>query len=261
MTESSNVGKRLSGKVALVTGASRGIGRATAAALAAEGALVAAHYGQSEAAVADLVQSVKSEGGQAFAVGSDLESPGGVQRLFDALDAQLLALTGSNQFDILVNNAGIAASTLLGKTDEATFDRLFTVNVKSLFFVTQEAVSRLRDGGRIVNVSSAGSRFYFPGYPVYAATKGAVDTLTIYLAGELGLQGVTVNSVAPGLIATDMTSELLGSSEAEAAALGMQAIPRLGQPEDVARVIAFLASTDGAWVTGQVVQVGGGTRL
>jgi NAD(P)-dependent dehydrogenase (short-subunit alcohol dehydrogenase family) len=250
----------LSGKVAVVTGASRGIGRATAARLAADGAVVAVHYGQNEGPARQLVGEIEAAGGRAFAVGADLGSVAGVRHLFAGLDRGLTARVGSAALDVVVNNAGVAPFVALADTDEATFDHLFAVNVKAPFFVAQEAVKRLRDGGRLINLSSVVARTHFPGIPAYSATKGAIDTLTVHLAAELGNRAITVNAVAPGAIDTDM-SAWLRSADGEATAKSIQAIPRVGTAADVAAVVAWLAGPDAGWVTGQVIEAGGGTKL
>lgn len=249
----------LTNKTALVTGASRGIGRAIALRLAADGALVAVHYGRSADEAEQAVRSIIDAGGRAFAVQGDVRTLAGVDALFSSLDAGLAA-QGADGLDILVNNAGVAVFEGLAETTEATFDELFDVNVKGLYFVTQRALPRLREHGRIINLSSVVARTSFPGIPAYAATKGAVDTLTVHLAAELGQRQITVNAVAPGAIDTDM-SAWLRSDEGAANAHAIQAIKRIGQPEDIAAAVAFLARPDAGWVTGQIIEAGGGTKL
>ena len=249
----------LKNKLALVTGASRGIGRAIATRLAADGAVVAVHYGNSAAEAEAAVTAIVEAGGQAFAIQGDVRTVAGVDTLFQALDAGL-ASRGLSGLDILVNNAGIATFEGFAETTEATFDDAFDTNVKGLYFVTQRGLTRLRDGGRIINLSSVVARTAFAGVPAYSATKGAVNTLTVYLAAELGVRGITVNAVAPGAIDTDM-SAWLRSDEGRDNAHAMQAIKRIGQPEDIAAAVAFLARPDAAWVTGQIIETSGGTKL
>lgn len=250
----------VSPRIALVTGASRGIGRAIAEDLARQGILVGVHYGSNAALADEVVAGISRAGGTAVALGADLATPDGAAGLAAAWTRTLTERFGAPAFDILVNNAGIAAFAPFGDTAEDTFDRLFAVNVRSLFFLTQRLAPHLRDGGRIINVSSVVARTFFDGIPAYAATKGAVDTLTLQLAPLFGARRITVNSVAPGAIDTDM-SAWVRSEQGEATVRGMQAIPRVGTGDDVARVVRFLASPDSEWVTGQVLNASGGTKL
>jgi NAD(P)-dependent dehydrogenase (short-subunit alcohol dehydrogenase family) len=252
--------KPLSGKIALVTGGSRGIGRAIAQTLAADGATVAVHFGSNAAAADEVVAAIKSNGGDAFAVGTDLSQTGAAATLFQAFDAELLRRTGSAKFDILVNNAGIAPFVGFADTTEAVMDQIYAVNVRALFFVTQAAVSRLVDGGRIVSTSSIVSRTPFPAVAAYSALKAPVDNLTRSLAVELGPRDITVNAVAPGVIATDM-SEFVTTPEGAEFTKSKQALKRIGTAQDVADVVAFLVGPRGRWVTGETIEVGGGSGL
>jgi NAD(P)-dependent dehydrogenase (short-subunit alcohol dehydrogenase family) len=252
--------RSLEGKVALVTGASRGIGRGIAERLAADGALVAVHYGKNQSAATETVSSITTAGGNAFAVGADLASKDGVRKLYAAFDDELKARTGSTQFDILVNNAGVAPFVSFTETTEAVLDEIYTVNFKSLFFVTQEAVKRLRDGGRIISTSSAVVRVPFGAVAAYSALKAPIDNLTKSLAVELGPRGITVNAVAPGVIETDMAS-FVRDPEAAENVKGKQALKRIGQAEDVADIVGFLASLESRWVTGQAIDASGGSAL
>lgn len=252
--------KPLNGKIAVVTGASRGIGRAIAETLARDGALVAVHYGKSKAGADEVVAAITKGGGQAFAVGADLAARGAAQKLFAEVDSELKTRTGDTKFDILINNAGIAPFVSFTDTTEAQLDEIFAVNVKSLFLVTQEAVKRLRDGGRIVSTSSAVVRVPFAAVAAYSMLKAPLDNLTKSLAVELGPRGITVNVVAPGVIDTDM-AEFVRSPDGEAFTLGKQALKRVGKADDVADVVAFLASSGARWVTGQAIDVSGGSAL
>ena len=233
----------LEGKIAVVTGASRGIGRAIALRLARDGALVCVNYHSNAEAAQSLVQEIESAGGDAFALQADVGSVEQLGRFFEALDAELTARRGDRRFDILVNNAGVAVAGLTAKSTEADFDRVFATNVKGPFFSTQHAIPRLRDGGRVINISSGLSRRPMPQYTAYSMTKAAIDTFTLALAAELGPRGITVNTLAPGLTATDMNAELRANPNAERAFSSMTALGRIGSVEDhrQRRVAACLA--------------------
>jgi len=250
----------LAGKIALVTGASRGIGRAIAVRFAEEGALVAVHYGRSQAEADAVVDEIKSAGGDAFTVQADLASVASIANLYEYLDRELTARTGSAHFDILVNNAGVAEYVAIADTTEAQFDNVFDINVKGLFFAIQHALPRLRDNGRIINLSSLLSRAAFPGVDAYAATKGAVDVLTRQLAPTVGVRGITINSLAPGAIETDM-SAWLRTPEGAQMATDMASIKRVGLPADIANAALLIASPDSAWITGNYIEASGGAKL
>lgn len=255
------VGQLLKNKVALVTGASRGIGRAIALRLAQDGALVAVHYGRNADAANTVVQQIEANGGAAFSVQAELGTLANVYALYEALDAALNQQTGTNQFDILVNNAGIAPRVTIEETTEAIFDELIAVNVKAPFFLIQQALPRLRDGGRIINLSSGVTRIAFPDVAAYSLTKGAINTLTLLLAKQLGVRNITVNSLAPGIIDTEMNADVLSDEASQKFAASLSALGRVGQPSDVADAAAFLASSDSRWVTGQYLDVTGGSNL
>jgi 3-oxoacyl-[acyl-carrier protein] reductase len=248
----------LSGKTALVTGASRGIGRAIALGIAGAGARVAVHYGANAQAAKETVAAIEAEGGTAFTVQADLAEPSAADTLIDALTAELRGAP----LDILVNNAGIGAYGGIGTVGEEDYDRVFTVNTRSLFFITRKALALIPDGGRIINIGSGVTRIAFPEGIAYAMTKGAVDTFTLALAAELGPRGITVNTVAPGIVDTDVNASWLrGNAEAQATAAARAALGRVGQPEDVTGPVLFLASAAGRWTTGQVIDATGGSQL
>ncbi|WP_072395949.1 SDR family oxidoreductase [Hyphomicrobium sp. CS1GBMeth3] len=251
----------LEGKIAVVTGASRGIGRAIAERLAGDGALVAIHYGRSKGAADDVVAGITEKGGSAFAVGADLAAKDGVKQLFAALDTGLRARTGSTQFDILVNNAAIAPFADFASTTEQVLDEIYTVNVRSVFLATQEATKRLRDGGRIVNISSGVVRTPVTDAAAYSALKAPIDNLTKLLAHDLGPRSITVNAVAPGVIDTDMAAAFARDPAAAEFVKSKQALKRIGKPEDIADVVGFLSGPSGRWVTGQIVEASGGSVL
>jgi 3-oxoacyl-[acyl-carrier protein] reductase len=245
----------LAGRTALVTGASRSIGRAIALALAARGARIAVHYGRDADSAARTVADIRAAGGEAFALQAELADPGAIAAMFDAFDRE------ADGLDILVNNAGIASQASTADTPEAEFDRLFAVNTKAVWLVTQHALKRLRDGGRIINLSTALTRAVLPNIAAYSATKGAVDVLTLHWAAEFGARGITVNAIAPGVIDTDINAGWLKAEEARAWVAGSQALGRIGEATDVADLAAFLAGPDSRWITGQVLDASGGWKL
>jgi NAD(P)-dependent dehydrogenase (short-subunit alcohol dehydrogenase family) len=254
--------RALDGKVALVTGGSRGIGRAIAERLARDGAAVAVAYAREESAASEVVERVRKNGGRAFALRAELGRHGDAARLWAAFDAAGRAYAPDGKLDIIVNNAGIGRSAALASLTEEGFDEVFAVNVRAPFFVVQQGLPRLRDGGRIINISSGAARLAMPEIIAYGATKGALDTFTLNLAKELGPRGITANSVAPGIVDTDVNASWLrGNPQAEAHAAALAALGRVGQPEDVADIVAFLASDDARWVTGRVIDATGGAGL
>ncbi|BAJ30248.1 MULTISPECIES: SDR family oxidoreductase [Kitasatospora] len=251
---------RLTDKTALVTGSSRGIGRATAIRLAREGALVAVHWTADRQAAEDTVALIEKEGGRAFAVRAELGVPGDVHTLFLGLERGLEERTGEARLNILVNNAAV---TPTGSAPEdltpEEFDRYFAVNAKAPYFLTQRAAALMPDGGRIVNVSSAVTRTAAPDQLAYAMTKGAIEQLTLHLALILAPRGITVNSVAPGI--TDNGGAIFANPDAVAAMSQLSAFKRVGGAGDVADVITFLTTDEARWITGAFIDATGGTLL
>jgi 3-oxoacyl-[acyl-carrier protein] reductase len=243
--------KKLSGKIALVTGSSRGIGRAIALRLSRDGAAVAINYISDANSAEATAAEIQAAGSAAVALQADVSKPEDIQKLFDQTIEQF------GQLDVLVNNAGIRISKNIVDIDEAEYDRLFAINVKGTFFACQQAARRLTEGGRIINLSSAVTRMMLPGYSIYAASKGAVDQITRVLAKELGPRNITVNAIAPGPVDTELfrdgKSEELIQQMAQMAALG-----RIGEVQDIADAVAFLAGDDARWITGQSIHVNGG---
>ncbi|HEY2021774.1 SDR family oxidoreductase [Paraburkholderia sp.] len=240
-------------KVAIVTGASRGIGAAIAKRLAADGIAVVVNYAGRAADAQAVVDSIEAAGGRAAAIQADVAVPAQVAALFD----QTVTLFGG--VDIVVNNAGVIQPGLVSlvDTDDALFDRLVAVNLKGTFNMLRVAAKKLRSGGRIVNFSSSMKALAMPGYSVYAATKAAVETMTNVFAKELRGRNITVNAVAPGPTATDLFLKDKTPEQVERLAK-MPPLERLGQPEDISAVVSFLASDAGAWVDGQTLRVNGG---
>lgn len=245
----------LYGKTALVTGASRGIGRATALALARRGAQVLVHYGQGEAEAKAVVAEIRKADGRAEAVAADLAAPDGPHRLA----SQVRAVIGE-RLDILVANAGISRAAPIEATTVEDFDRLFAVNVRAPFFLVQQLLPILHEGSSVILLSSLAARTAVGTLAAYAATKGAIDTLVVHLAAALGPQGIRVNAVAPGIVPTDMSS--FAKTEAgRDFAIGIQSLKRLAEPEDIAGAVAFLASSAARWITGDTIRVDGGSKL
>lgn len=251
---------RHGGKTALVTGGSRGIGRAVSRRLARDGALVAVHYGHDRTAAERTVKEIEADGGRAFPVHAELGVPGDADTLWSAFDAALAEQDAPEGLDILVNNAGITVPRRLAEVTEADYDRVFAINTKAPFFIIQRGLGRLRDGGRIVNISSVATRVAFPAIVSYTMTKAALDYLTLSLAQELGPRGITVNAVAPGYTETEINPTLavpeIRRRYSEASTFG-----RLGDPVDIADVVSFVASDDARWVTGQWIDASGGAHL
>jgi NAD(P)-dependent dehydrogenase (short-subunit alcohol dehydrogenase family) len=252
----------LQNKTALVTGASRGIGRATAVAFADAGARVLVHYGRSAQEAESLVAGIRSHGGRADAIRADLGTPDGAT----LLAKEVRSLVGE-QLDVLVSNAGITKSATFKDHTVEDFDNLFATNVRSPFFLVQQLLPILGEGSNIIVISSATARTVVgkPGLDnrsilAYAATKGAIETLVKNWAAMLGPQGIRVNAVAPGVIDTDM-SNFTKTEAGREVTLGMQAVKRIGKPEDVADVVAFLASDGARWITGASIPVDGGSKL
>jgi 3-oxoacyl-[acyl-carrier protein] reductase len=245
----------LSGKTALVTGASRGIGRASALALARAGAQVLVHYGRGKDEAEAVVQEIRRAGGRAQALSADLASPNGPR----ALAGEVRAIVG-DRLDILVSNAGIAKAASIEETSLEDFDNLFAVNVRAPFFLVQQLLPILGSGSSIVMVSSLAAHASVGTLAAYAATKGAIDTLVKHFASALGPRGIRVNAVAPGVVATEM-SNFTKTDAGRDFTLGMQALQRLAQPDDIGDVVAFLASDGARWVNGDTVRVDGGSKL
>lgn len=239
-------------RVAIVTGASRGIGAAIAKRLAADGIAVVVNYANSSQAADEVVAEIKNAGGEAIAARADIGSREGMTSLFEAGERAF------GHVDILVNNAGMMKLSPLVDTDDDTFATQVETNLAGVFRGMREAGKRLRDGGRIVNFSSSVVGLYQPTYSVYAATKAAVEAMTHVFAKEMGARGITVNAVAPGPVETDLFMH--GKSDTLVnTIIAMNPLKRLGQPEDIAEVVAFLASPAAGWVNGQVIRANGGT--
>jgi 3-oxoacyl-[acyl-carrier protein] reductase len=246
---------KLNGKTALVTGASRGIGRAIALALAQGGAQVLVHYSSNEKEADAVVAEIRKDGGKAQKVGTDLRKPDGAH----TLAKQVRAIVG-DRLDILVANAGISKSATIEDTTVEDFDNLFAVNARAPFFLVQQLLPALCKGSNIIFTSSLAARASVGTLYAYAATKGAVDTLVKHFAAALGPRGIRVNAVAPGVVETEMS--LFTKTEAgREVTLGMQALKRMAQPDDIAPVVSFLASDDARWVTGESIHVDGGSKL
>ena len=245
----------LSGKTALVTGASRGIGRASALALATAGAQVLVHYSRGASEAEAVVAEIRKAGGRADAVGADLAAPDGAHKLAK----QVRKIVG-DRLDVLVANAGVSKAATIEDTSVEDFDHLFAVNVRAPFFLVQQLLPILGKGSSIVLLSSLGAHASVGTLPAYAATKGAIDTLVKHFASALGERGVRVNAVAPGVVETDMSS-FAKTDSGRNSTVAMQALKRIAQPEDIAPVVAFLASDQARWVTGDTVRVDGGSKL
>jgi 3-oxoacyl-[acyl-carrier protein] reductase len=246
---------KLTGKVAVVTGASKGIGAAIAKSLAAEGASVVVNYASSKSGADTVVAAITKAGGKAVAVGGDVSKAAEAQGIIDA------AIKNFGKLDILVNNSGVYEFSPIEAVTEEHFHRIFNINVLGLLLVTQAAVKHLGTGGSIINIGSVVSRVTPPGSAVYSGTKGAVDAITGVLSRELGPKGIRVNALNPGMVETEgvQAAGFIGS-DFEKGIVAQTPLGRLGQPNDIASVAVFLASDDSAWLTGEQLLTGGGLR-
>jgi 3-oxoacyl-[acyl-carrier protein] reductase len=245
----------LKGKTALVTGASRGIGRASALALAKSGAQVLVHYASGAREADAVAAEIRKLGGRADTVGADLAAPDGPHRL-----AQQVRTIVGDRLDILVANAGVAKSASIEETTIEDFDRQFAVNVRAPFFLVQQLLPIMHEGSSIVLLSSLAAHAAVGALPAYAATKGAIDTLVKHFASALGGRGIRVNAIAPGVVATDMSS-FAKTSEGRDYIFGIQTLQRIAQADDIGETIAFLASSEARWITGDTIHVDGGSKL
>ncbi|WP_232630350.1 glucose 1-dehydrogenase [Methylobacterium sp. Leaf118] len=246
---------RLDGKVAVVTGASKGIGAAIARALAQEGAAVVVNYASSRAGAEAVVDAISAAGGKAVAIQGDVTKAAEARGLIEAAVARF------GRLDVLVNNSGVYEFAAIEEVTEEHYRRLFDVNVLGVLLTTQAAARHLGEGGSIVNISSVAATLPVPTASVYSGTKGAVNTISSVLANELAPRKIRVNVVSPGYVVTEGTRAAgVTGSEMEAGMVAQTPLGRAGQPDDIAGVVAFLASDDARWVTGEVINVGGGVR-
>lgn len=252
--------EKYAGKVALVTGSSRGIGREIAVGLGRGGALVAVHYSKGIAAAEETLALIEAAGGRGVLVQADLSAPDGPSVLAQGFLDAVEEATGARAFDILVNNAGVGERVTIEEVTPEIFDSVMTVNFRAPFFLIQALAPAMRDGGRIVNTSSMGTRMAFPQMAIYAPSKAALENLTPLLANHYGPRGITVNAVAPGATVTDMNRLDADPQRAQKTAATI-ALRRVGYPQEVAAVALFLCSPAGGWVTGQCVDASGGQRL
>lgn len=248
---------QLDEKIALVTGASRGIGKAIALKLAAQGAEVLLHYAHSEDKAKSVRRTIVENGGHAELVQADFSKC----ESFEPLVEQIDSILSWRKLDVLVNNAGTSRIAANDKINEEQFERLIQVNFKAPFFITRKAILRMNDGGRIINISSRASKSPTRHSGVYAMIKAAMDNFTVQMASDLGSRKITVNAVGPGAILTDMNREQFADEKVRKQVENLAALKGIGGPEDVAGVVAFLASDDASWITGQWIEVSGGFGL
>ncbi|MBC2458901.1 SDR family oxidoreductase [Clostridium beijerinckii] len=243
--------RNLEGKVAIITGASRGIGSAIAKQLSALGAKVVVNYSNNAVKAEEVVEEITKSGEQAVAIKADVSNIKDVERLFSE------TITKFGKIDILVNNAGVILYKLLSDVTEEEFDKLFNINVKGTYFACQQAMKHMEDNGRIINFSTSVVGSMFPTYSVYAATKGAVEQITRQLAKEFGPKKITINAVAPGPINTELFN--VGKTDEQIEAIRqMNSFGRIGEPDDIANAIEFLVSDKAQWITGQTLRINGG---
>jgi NAD(P)-dependent dehydrogenase (short-subunit alcohol dehydrogenase family) len=249
-------------KIALVTGGSRGLGKNMAIRLAEKGNDVIITYQSQKEAAEEVASTIEGLGQKAAVLQLDTADFASLANFVQQLSQTLQSKWNTAHFDFLVNNAGIGATIPFEQVTEEDFDRFMNIHFKSVYFLTQRALPLLNNGGRIINISTGTTRFCVPGYSVYASMKGAIETLTKYLAKDLGPRGITVNVVAPGPIETDFNNAAIRNNpERKAAMASMIALGRVGQAEDIGGIIAFLCSEDGGWITGQRIEASGGVAL
>jgi len=251
----------MTSRIALITGGSRGLGRHAALALAAQGVDLILTYRSGAAEAEVVVREAQQRGVRAAALPLDVSQGARFERFVQAVREQLAAW-GRTHIHALVNNAGIGMHASFAETSEAQFDEMMAIHLKAPFFLTQKLLPLVADGGRILNVSSGLARFTFPGYAAYAAMKGGVEVLTRYLAKELGVRGIRVNTIAPGAIATDFGGGAVrDNAQLNAMIASQTALGRVGQPDDIGQAIAALLSDATGWINGQRVEVSGGMML
>jgi len=250
-------------KIALVTGGSRGLGKNAALALASKGHDVIITYNSQKEKAEEVVKEISALGRKATAIQFDSGRPGAVKALINNVKDSLNKIWNTDRFDFLINNAGIGATIPFEKATEEEFDSFMNIHFKSVYFLSQQALPIMNDGGRIINLSTGTTRFVNVGYSIYASMKGAVEVLTRYMAKEIGGRKITVNVVAPGPIETDFNNAGIRNAPAERKNMiaGATALGRIGQPDDIGGVIAFLCSDEAGWVNAQRIEVSGGIFL
>lgn len=249
-------------KIALVTGGSRGLGKDMAMRLAQQGTDVIITYHSQKESAEEVVASIEKQGRKSVALQYDSEDFNSLDKFLQRVTQTLKTNWNTNKFDFLVNNAGIGATIPFAQVTEQDFDRFMNIHFKSIYFLTQRSLPIMNDNGRIINISTGTTRFCVPGYSVYASMKGAIETLTRYLAKEVGTRGITANVVAPGPIETDFNNAAIRNNPDRKKAMGAQtALGRVGEATDIGGVIAFLCSEDGGWVNAQRIEVSGGINL
>ena len=253
----------LKNKVVFITGSSRGIGKATALAFAQSGVgLIGLHYANNVVAAEQTLKEIGALGAKAVLIQGDLgKGLTELDRMLEQFISSVSEITGQSGIDILVNNAGVAPAIPLAETKESDFDEIMNVNFKAPFFLIQKVAEHMRDHGRIINISTGFTRVAAPTHPAYAASKGALETLTLALAPLFGARGITVNAIMPGVTETDMNTEWINIPEARAQAEALSVFSRVGQTSDVADVVTFIASNEARWITGQVIDTTGGSHL
>jgi NAD(P)-dependent dehydrogenase (short-subunit alcohol dehydrogenase family) len=249
-------------KIALITGGSRGLGKNMAIRLAEKGHDVIITYNSNKDAANEVVAGIEATGVKASALQLDVENFKSLPGFLKEVSALLQSKWGNNKFDFLINNAGIGATIPFAQVTEDDFDRFMNIHFKSVYFLTQQSLPMMNDGGRIINISTGTTRFCAPGYSVYASMKGAIEVFTRYVAKEVGSRGITANVLAPGPIETDFNNAgFRNNPERKAMMASLTALGRIGQAEDIGGVVAFLCSGDSGWISGQRIEASGGINL